>query len=75
MIHHRMEKYTPVVWIGRKELATSREGVSGQYAFVFQPEQRQQDVRKMCQEQQVTFGARVKHAGVSHVDFITGKVL
>ena len=73
MIHHRMEKCNPVVWTGRKQLATSREGVSGQYVFVFQPEKRQQDIRKTCQEQQVVFGARVKHSGVSHADFITGK--
>ena len=73
MIHHRMEKYNPVIWTGRKRLGTAREGVSGQYVFVFQPEKRQQDVRKTCQEQQVVFGARVKHAGVSHADYITGK--
>ena len=68
-----MEKYNPVIWTGRKELTTPRAGVSGRHAFVFQPEKRQQEARKVCQAEQVSFGARVKHGGSSHKDFIVGK--
>ena len=49
MIHHRFEKYNPVVWIGRKELTTPRADISGMHVFVFQPEKRQEEARKLCQ--------------------------
>ena len=73
MIHHRMELYNPVIWVGRKTLVSPCQDVLGNCVFVFQPEKRQQDSRKTCQGQQAGFGARVKHIGVSHVEFMTGK--
>ena len=72
MVHHRFEKYNPVVWIGRTELTTPRADISGMYGFVFQPEKRQEEARKLCQAEQIAFGAHVKYEGSSHRDFTIG---
>ena len=68
MIHHRLEKYNPVMWIGSRELAHPfPKHVTGAHVFVFQPEKRQEEVRKLCQAEQVKCGARVKYEGSSHL--------
>ena len=71
MIHHRLEKYSPVIRIGTQEIMRPvPQNVSGTHVFVFQPEKRQEEVRRLCQQEQSNFGSRVKHEGSTHRDFI-----
>ncbi|MFM7978569.1 MAG: hypothetical protein ACKPKO_04570, partial [Candidatus Fonsibacter sp.] len=75
MIHHRLAHYNPVVWIGRKQLTGPGGDINGDYIFVFQPEKRQEEARRICQSEQTAWGARTKHYGPSHRDFIVGKLV
>ena len=63
------------MWIGSRELAhPCPKHVTGAHVFVFQPEKRQEEVRRLCQKEQLSFGARVKHEGSTHRDFMIGKL-
>ena len=73
IMHHRLAKHNPLVWVGPKEPPQPDPEWAGPYAFVFKPDKRQEQVHRTCQEKQVVLGARVKYEGTSHRDFMVGK--
>ena len=73
MIHHRVAKHNPLVWSGYLDgCDMTALTVVSPHLFVFQPEKRHMHVRTECQAAQVVCGARTKHVGLSHREFMPG---
>ena len=70
LMHHRTQKQNPLIWCGTLENVGPE--LSGKDIFVFEPEACKVVARTACQLEQVKCGARVKHSGVSHREFMTG---
>ena len=70
LMHHRAQKHNPLIWCGTLENVGPE--LSGKDIFVFELETCKVVARTACQLEQVKCGARMKHAGVSHREFMTG---